>query len=141
MALAIVLNHSALKIGGAIILPNLGGFVNGYLVSKPNIENGWYATLKKPVYNPPNWVFGPAWTSIYSAMGYASYLVWKEGRQAAIESTPSKLWVSSLAVYGLQLAVNHSWTPVFFGNHDLKGVSSSTALIVALHTHSNTYSI
>lgn len=122
MALALVLNNNALKIGGAMILPNLGGFVNGYLVSKPNIDNGWYASLRKPAYNPPNWVFGPAWTSIYSAMGYASYLVWQEGRRAA-EVTSNNLWVASLAVYGVQLAVNHAWTPVFFGKHDLKGVS------------------
>lgn len=128
MALALVLNNSTLQIAGAIILPNLGGIANGYLVSKPNIENGWYGTLKKPAYNPPNWVFAPAWTSIYAAMGYASYVVWQEGRRAALaEATSSArsrdLWIGSLAVYGVQLAVNHSWTPVFFGRHDLKGVT------------------
>lgn len=127
MALALVLNPTWLKIGGAVLLPNIGGFANGYFVTKPNIENGWYASLKKPAYNPPNWLFGPAWTSIYSAMGFASYLVWQEGHRAAAGEAsvvPRELWISSLVVYGVQVAVNHSWTPVFFGRHDLKSVSS-----------------
>lgn len=124
MALALILNHNALKIAGAVILPHIGSLANGYLVTKPNIENGWYGSLKKPAYNPPDWVFGPAWTTIYTAMGYASYLVWQEGRRAAaVMATPQRLLIGSLAVYGVQLAVNHSWTPVFFGQHDLKGVS------------------
>lgn len=125
MALALVLNHTSLKIAGAMLLPNLGGFANGYLVTKPNIENGWYATLRKPAYNPPNWLFGPAWTSIYSAMGYASYVVWKEGHRAVASGgeVSRELWIGSLAIYGIQVAVNHSWTPVFFGKHDLKSVT------------------
>lgn len=134
MALALVLNHSALKIGGAMILPNLGGFANGWLVTDPNIKNGWYASLNKPAYNPPNWVFGPVWTSLYSAMGYASYIVWQESRRAAAEATTttcSNLYCSSLAVYGVHLVVNHAWTPVFFGRHDLKGVSADDEVIPA----------
>lgn len=123
MALALILNHSALKIGGAVILPNFAEIAHHYLMTKPNIENGWYAALKKPPCDPPSWLIGPAWFSMYSVMGYASYVVWQEGQRAVAGSTHRKLWYTSLAVYGVQWTVSNSWTPIFFGRHALKGVS------------------
>lgn len=68
---------------GSIILPNIGGWVNGYfytrqIESKDAKGQSWYDGLKKAPWNPPKWVFGPAWTVLYSGMGYASFLVWEE---------------------------------------------------------------
>lgn len=62
---------------GATLLPNIGGLAGG-LASKNSI-NSWYRSLKKPEWTPPDWVFGPAWTSIYTSIGYASYLVYRDG--------------------------------------------------------------
>ncbi len=65
------------RIAAAILLPNIGGFV-GTFSTRPNIKS-WYNTLQKPWWTPPNWVFGPMWTYLYATMGYASYLVWRDG--------------------------------------------------------------
>lgn len=64
----------------------------------------WYATLSKPLFNPPAWLFGPVWTVLYGLMGVAAYLVWQEKRDAKV-----------LHFYWAQLVVNALWTPLFFG--------------------------
>ena len=66
--------------------------------------SGWYAGLRKPSWNPPNCLFGPVWTVLYLAMSVAVGLV---GRAAPEATLP-------LVLYVLQLALNHSWSPIFF---------------------------
>jgi translocator protein len=67
---------------------------------------GWYLTISKPSWNPPSWVFGPVWTALYAMMAVAAWLVW---RQAG--------WSSALLLFGIQLALNAAWSPLFFGLH------------------------
>lgn len=108
------------QIAGAMLLPNVGGFVNGKLTVS-NLKP-WYASLNKPKLNPPNWIFGPVWTSIYTAMGYASYLVWRDGGgfELTLGNDPAKY---ALTLYGTQLILNWAWTPLFFHYHSFKWVS------------------
>ncbi|TDU70971.1 TspO/MBR related protein [Prosthecobacter fusiformis] len=71
----------------------------------------WYAGLVKPSWNPPAWVFGPAWTLLYTLMAVAAWLVWKRGGFGGQKGP--------LTLYFIQLALNAVWTPVFFGAHEL----------------------
>jgi tryptophan-rich sensory protein len=68
----------------------------------------WYAALNKPVFAPPNWIFGPTWTLLYFLMGVSFYLIWKQGFK--------KKKVRTTRLYFLaQLGLNFIWSPVFFG--------------------------
>ena len=58
---------------------------------------GWYAAADKAPWSPPNWLFGPVWTVLYTAMAVAAWLVWRS-------DSPSR--GPSLVVYGVQLALN-----------------------------------
>jgi benzodiazapine receptor len=72
----------------------------------------WYAYLQKPSFNPPNWLFGPVWTTLYVMIAIAAYLVWKK-RSQSIEYANAKY------VYILQLLLNFSWSIIFFGMHQI----------------------
>ncbi|XP_011556480.3 translocator protein-like [Plutella xylostella] len=101
---------------GSMILPNTGGWA-GALAMGGQVKNSdgqaWYQTIKKPSWNPPNWVFGPAWTALYTGMGYASYMVYREcGGFTARAVVP-------LSLYGGQLVLNWMWTPIFFKFHQI----------------------
>jgi benzodiazapine receptor len=68
----------------------------------------WYATLEKPVFSPPNWLFAPVWTLLYILMGIAAFLVWRKGSDDRQVKT-------ALIVFLIQLIINASWSVVFFG--------------------------
>ncbi|MGF6773831.1 benzodiazapine receptor [Paraburkholderia sp. GAS199] len=89
------------------------------------LPDAWYAGLQKPAFNPPNWVFPPAWTVLYVLMAVAAWRVWiRSGLTAAIV-----LWV-------VQLLFNAAWMWLFFGLHRpgiaLVDISILLALIVVL---------
>lgn len=69
----------------------------------------WYASIQKPPWNPPSWLFGPVWTTLYFMMATAAWLVWRQGGFAA-QRRP-------LGWFLAQLALNAAWTPIFFGLH------------------------
>jgi translocator protein len=73
------------------------------------VPGDWYAALRKPPWNPPAWIFGPVWTALYTMMAVAAWLVWKQGGFAAQRGP--------LSLFLLQLALNATWTPLFFGLH------------------------
>lgn len=66
----------------------------------------WYAGLVKPSWNPPNWIFGPVWTTLYAMMAVAAWLVWRRGGPRG---------PSALILFGVQLFLNVAWSWLFFG--------------------------
>jgi benzodiazapine receptor len=100
--------------------PLLGGMVVGFSITNDIL--GWYKTLRKPSWTPPNWLFGPMWSVMYCAMGVASHRVWKAGGGPV-----------PLTLYAVQLALNLAWSPIFFKAHNLKAASVDiTALLGVL---------
>ena len=71
----------------------------------------WYASLAKPEWTPPNYVFAPVWTLLYLLMGVAAWLVWRERLFADI-GIP-------LILFLVQLALNALWSYLFFGRHQI----------------------
>jgi len=70
-------------------------------------SRGWYRTLRKPAFTPPDWIFGPVWTGLYVLMAGSAWRVWRQ--------PPSPARSRALALWGVQLAANAAWTPIFFG--------------------------
>lgn len=88
------------------------------LIARPD---GWYAALAKPPFNPPNWIFGPVWTTLYVLMGVAAWRVWlHRGDAAARRAT---------ALFLVQLTLNVAWSGLFFG---LRNPAAAFVEIVAL---------
>jgi translocator protein len=69
---------------------------------------GWYRTLKKPSWTPPDRVFGPVWNVLYLMMGVAAWLVWRADRDDEQKRV-------ALELFGIQLAFNTLWSLIFFG--------------------------
>ncbi len=90
----------------AIVVCQLAGVV-GSLFTYPSIPT-WYATLEKPVFSPPNWLFAPVWITLFVLMGISAYLIWNKG----LENREVKI---ALSIFGIQLVLNALWSFLFFG--------------------------
>jgi tryptophan-rich sensory protein len=93
----------------SILSTLLVGYVSGMLTRS---EIGtWYATLTKPSFNPPNYIFGPVWTLLYLMMGIAFYLIWRSTAQPGRRN--------AILLFLVQLAFNFCWSLIFFNLHRL----------------------
>ncbi len=73
----------------------------------------WYRTLNKPSWNPPDWLFGPAWTCIYILCVWSAGLLW-HACDTRLDA------VISLALWLVNAALNLAWSFLFFRWHKLK---------------------
>ena len=101
-----------LKTIGCIVLCQLAGLI-GSIFTFEAIPT-WYAALNKPPLNPPNWVFGPVWTILYTLMGISLFLLWKKG-DSGIKIKPAVI------IFIIQLILNSAWSIVFFGVKSILG--------------------
>ena len=101
--------------------PLIGGSRMGQRTAS-SVKSAWYLDLKKPWWSPPRWVFGPVWTVLYLTIGLAAAMVYNSG------AGNKHVW-RALAVFGAHMALNLSWTHVFFVQ---RNVAKASAIIVAL---------
>lgn len=109
-----------LKLAASLGACYLAAFI-GSIFTAPNVPT-WYAALARPVFAPPDWIFAPVWTALFTLMGISAYLVWREGL-----ADPKVR--AALSIFVLQLAVNASWSAAFFG---LRSPPAGLAVIIVL---------
>ncbi|HEY1074943.1 MAG TPA: TspO/MBR family protein [Patescibacteria group bacterium] len=81
----------------------------------------WYATLEKPWFNPPNWLFGPAWTLLFTLMGISLYLILSHAGKREMKT--------AVLVFSIQMVLNVLWSFIFFGWHQL-GIAFAEIVIL-----------
>jgi len=86
----------------------------------------WYATLEKPSFTPPNWLFAPAWATLYLLMAISAFIIWRRG----LDDSRVKI---ALGIFIIQLILNALWSVVFFGlESPLYGFIVIVALWIAI---------
>ncbi|AGA65192.1 Tryptophan-rich sensory protein [Liberibacter crescens BT-1] len=97
----------------------------GLFIGKENMPDQWYISLNKAPFNPPNWVFGPIWTVLYILIAIAGIRTYEKSGL----SLSFGLWI-------LQMVLNFTWSPIFFGMHNPKMALSIiliTFLVILLY--------
>ena len=96
-----------IKLIASIVICELAGII-GSLFTANSVQT-WYQTLNRPLLNPPSWVFGPVWATLYILMGISLYIIWNK----------KKLKGNALYYFIAQLVLNTVWSIVFFGMHNI----------------------
>ena len=78
-----------------------GGLISSFY------KEPWYSTIAKPSFNPPDWIFGPVWITLYIAMSVAIWLIWINPKKTE----------KIIYIYFVHLLINGSWSLFFFGLH------------------------
>jgi tryptophan-rich sensory protein len=89
----------------SLIICQLAGVI-GSVFTTPAIS-GWYSSLEKPAFNPPNWIFAPVWILLYLLMGVTLYILW--------QNLPKGEAKIALVFFTIQLVLNVLWSVIFFG--------------------------
>ncbi len=105
----------------SLLLPLGIGAIAGLFTAKA--IPGWYALLNKPSFNPPNWVFGPVWTTLYIILGISLFLIWK------LESGKERN--QAILIFFMQLLLNFGWS-FFFFYFKMIGVALVEIIVLAL---------
>jgi tryptophan-rich sensory protein len=97
-------NSNAFKLFISLALPLLLGAIAGMFTAEA--IPGWYDLLNRPSFNPPNWIFGPVWITIYVLMGISFFLIWKQSE--------SKKRSQAITIFLIQMGLNFAWSFIFF---------------------------
>ncbi|HQV61959.1 MAG TPA: tryptophan-rich sensory protein [Chitinophagaceae bacterium] len=102
--------NNTLKLIIAIAIPLIVGGTSGFFTAT-GVES-WYQTIARPTWNPPGWIFGPVWTTLYVMMGISLFLVWKEDASVELKKI-------GIALFAVQLVLNFFWSFIFFNQHQI----------------------
>lgn len=122
--------NTVLKLVVSILICELAGMIGSIFTVKA-IPN-WYAGLEKSALNPPGYIFGPVWTTLYLLMGISLFLVWNNNWKVVRKLSPKRwkkawnqysqeLWTgrwqkqNTIAIFSVQLFLNALWSIIFFG--------------------------
>jgi tryptophan-rich sensory protein len=108
------------KLTLSILICHVPGLIGG-VYTAAGIRT-WYSGLSKPWFNPPNWIFGPVWLTLYTMMGVSLFMVWAK-------LPDNVLARKAIFIFAAQLVLNALWSPVFFG---LRSTAAGLAVIVLL---------
>ncbi len=97
--------NNTVKLIISIVIPVTIGATAGFFTITG--VDSWYQTINKPSWNPPNWIFGPVWTTLYVMMGVALFFVWKSDVREALKKT-------AITLFAVQLVLNFLWSFIFF---------------------------
>ena len=95
-----------LSLGLILLVTFLASGVGSFVTS--SFKEPWYSEILLPTFNPPSWVFGPVWTTLYILMSLAAWLAWKQTSDKKI-----------LQIYFIHLFFNSLWSIIFFGFHQI----------------------
>ncbi len=104
-----------------IIIPLSIGALSGFATAS-GIDS-WYMTLNKPTFNPPNYIFSPVWTLLYTLMGISIYLI--------LQAPKNEYTKKAIAIFSIQLFLNFWWSILFFKFH-LLGVAFVEIILIWL---------
>ena len=112
------LRYAVVTVPAIVLLGSLSGYLSNSGYSTP-----WFEALTKPAFMPPGWVFGLAWTILYILIGLSFAML--------LHAKGAEKRERAIILFGLMLAINFAWSPVFFGLHKVTlGLSLIAAMIV-----------
>jgi translocator protein len=109
--LPVLSKKDILRIVISVGVPLLAGSIASIFTSES--ISTWYRTLEKPSLTPPDWIFGPVWTTLYIVMGVSLFLVWRATTR--FPDTKRRIKIVAFVAFGTQLALNVLWSLLFFG--------------------------
>ena len=100
------MNNKYLSLGLILLVTFAASGIGGFVTS--SFKEPWYSEIILPTFNPPSWVFGPVWTTLYILMSVALWIVWNNSSDKKV-----------LQVYFFHLFFNAIWSVIFFGFHQV----------------------
>ena len=103
----------SLRLGFSIAIPLMAAAIGSVFTSES--VSTWYQTIEKPTFSPPNWLFGPVWTTLYVMRGISLFLVWRATNTTTFTKDRRNRKIAAFIAFGSQLILNVLWSFIFFG--------------------------
>jgi tryptophan-rich sensory protein len=114
----VLMPRSWIKLIASILVSQFAGFIGSIFTF--SAITGWYQYINKPFFSPPNWIFGPVWTTLYTLMGISLYLNWIKLSNKKFAKQKAYIQ-NSIIIFLVHLVVNSVWSIIFFSFKDLLG--------------------